>query len=100
MRQSTPKTGQTFWRGRKELRMADKSKITEELWSIVEEQVTLLRTASKVGKLSSEDHEALANFARVARTLSLHDPGEDAYIPVANAKELREALEVLEGEDE
>ncbi len=30
------------------------------------------------------------------RTLSLHDPGENAYIPAKDAKELREALDSLE----
>ena len=79
---------------------ADKSKITESLWTIVEKETQRLLALSEGSGLDSAGHEALANMARVTRTLSLHNPGEDAYIPVANAKELREALEVLEGEDE
>lgn len=75
---------------------ADKSKITDSLWEIVEEQTTRLREASKGRDLTGDEHDALANIARVTRTLSLHDPGENAYIPAKDAKELREALDSLE----
>ena len=77
---------------------ADKSKITDSLWAIVEEQTTRLQKASKGRDLTSDEHDALANIARVTRTLSLHDPGEDAYVPAKDAKELREALALLEDE--
>jgi len=80
---------------------ADKSKITDALWEIVEEQTTRLRQASKGRDLTGDEHDALANIARVTRTLSLHDPGEDAYLPAKDAEELREALRLLqEGENE
>ena len=77
---------------------ADKTKITDSLWAIVEKETARLLALSQSSGLDSDGHEALANMARVARTLSLHDPGEDAYLPAKDAAELREALESLENE--
>lgn len=76
---------------------ADKSKITEDLWTIVETETKRLLALSQGPGLDSDGHEALANMARVARTLSLHNPGEDAFVPAANAEELRKALDGLVG---
>ena len=75
---------------------ADKSKITESLWTIVEQETARLLALSTSGGLDDAGHDALANMARVTRTLSLHNPGEDAYVPAKDAKELREALDLLE----
>lgn len=78
---------------------ADKKKITDSLWTIVEQETERLLAMSNSGGLDTGGHDALANMARVTRTLSLHDPGEDAYLPAKDAKELREALKLL-SEDE
>jgi hypothetical protein len=76
---------------------ADKSKITDSLWQIVESETARLLAASKSPTgLDAEGQEALANMARVARTLSLHNPGEDAFVKIENAEDLRKALELLQ----
>jgi hypothetical protein len=75
-----------------------RKRILDRLEKILDQQVTHLETASAKGPLLTEDHEALANIARVAKKIMGVGETEDR-LPALSAHDIAQAIELLKHGD-